>query len=172
MTGRYCFHRCLSVNILTFQGGGYPIQVWMVGGTPSQVWPGGGYPIPGLAQGTPLDLRWGTPPDMGWGPPQTSDRVPPRHGMGYPLTWDGVPPRTGMGYPPRHGTGYPQIWDRYPPRTWDRVPPPPGPEMGYPQTDQHSEHLLHGGRYASCVHAGGLSCIQNCLHHMRHFQNQ
>ena len=41
-----------------------------------------------------------------------------------------------MGYPPRHGTGY---------------PPPP-------ETDQHSEHLLRAGRYASCVHAGGLSC--------------
>ena len=61
MTGRYCFHRCLSVNI---SGGGYPVQVWMVGGiphprsgqsggTPSQVWlGGGGYPIPGLG-GTP-----------------------------------------------------------------------------------------------------------------------
>ena len=23
---------------------------------------------------------------------------------------------------------------------------------------QHREYLLHGGRYASCVHAGGLSC--------------
>ena len=33
--------------------------------------------------------------------------------------------------------------------------------MGYPpcqETDQHSKHLLCGGRYASCVHAGGLSC--------------
>ena len=24
---------------------------------------------------------------------------------------------------------------------------------------QHREYLLHGGRYASCVHAGGLSCF-------------
>ena len=37
--------------------------------------------------------------------------------------------------------------------------------MGYPpQTDQHSEHLLRGGRYASCVHAGGLACSQKCLY--------
>ena len=34
---------------------------------------------------------------------------------------------------------------------------------GYPaggtQLGQHREYLLHGGRYASCVHAGGLSCL-------------
>ena len=36
---------------------------------------------------------------------------------------------------------------------------------GYPgrrggtQLGQHMEYLLHGGRYASCVHAGGLSCF-------------
>ena len=24
---------------------------------------------------------------------------------------------------------------------------------------QHREYLLHGGQYASCVHAGGLSCL-------------
>ena len=37
----------------------------------------------------------------------------------------------------------------------------PWPGLGYPpppKTEQQSEHLLHGGRYASCVHAGGLSC--------------
>ena len=26
---------------------------------------------------------------------------------------------------------------------------------------QHREYLLHGGWYASCVHAGGLSCLEN-----------
>ena len=36
---------------------------------------------------------------------------------------------------------------------------------GYPargrgtQVGQQKEYSLHGGRYASCVHAGGLSCI-------------
>ena len=34
----------------------------------------------------------------------------------------------------------------------DWVPPP------LARRQQHSEHLLHGGWYASCVHAGGLSC--------------
>ena len=28
---------------------------------------------------------------------------------------------------------------------------------------QHREYLLHGGRYASCVHAGGLSCFKKKL---------
>ena len=27
-----------------------------------------------------------------------------------------------------------------------------------------AKDLLHGGRYASCVHAGGLSCIHKFLH--------
>ena len=29
---------------------------------------------------------------------------------------------------------------------------------GGTQLGQHREYLLHGGRYASCVHAGGLFC--------------
>ena len=30
---------------------------------------------------------------------------------------------------------------------------------GGTQLGQHREYLLHGGRYASCVHVGGLSCL-------------
>ena len=30
---------------------------------------------------------------------------------------------------------------------------------GSAKIGQHREYLLHGGRYASCVHAGGLSCL-------------
>ena len=30
---------------------------------------------------------------------------------------------------------------------------------GSAKIEQHREYLLHGGRYASCVHAGGLSCF-------------
>ena len=64
-----------------------------------------------------------------------------RSGRGVPhLRYGrGVPPGPGMGDPPG------QTWDA---QTWDQVPPPP----------RHSEHLRRGGRYASCVHAGGLSC--------------
>ena len=44
------------------------------------------------------------------------------------------------------------------------VPWPGGYPGGYPgggtQLGQHREYLLHGGRYASCVHAGGLSCCE------------
>ena len=32
------------------------------------------------------------------------------------------------------------------------------PGRGGTQLGQHREYLLHGGRYTSCVHAGGLSC--------------
>ena len=62
-----------------------------------------------------------------------------------------------------------------------QVAPPPGqdgwyPAGGYPAggvpfrgggtwgtptvTRQHMEYMISGGRYASCVHAGGLSCIK------------
>ena len=40
--------------------------------------------------------------------------------------------------------------------TW--VPPRPGQVGGGTQLGQLKEYSLHGGRYASCVHAGGLSC--------------
>ena len=33
------------------------------------------------------------------------------------------------------------------------------PGQGGTQLGQHREYLLHGGRYASCVHVGGLSCF-------------
>ena len=68
-------------------------------------------------------------------------------GQGPPIqTWDGVPPFLGQGTP--------RTWDGVPPQTWDGVPLP-DLEQGTPH--QHSEHLLSGGQYASCVHAGGLS---------------
>ena len=112
----------------------------------------GGLPIPGLAEGVPR-----VPPDQVW--------------MGYP-------PRPGTGYPHGPGMGSPRTWNRVPSQTWDGVPSQPGtryplrPGMGYPSrpgigyppdlrwgTPPFSEHLLRGGRYASCVHAGGLSCL-------------
>ena len=120
--------------------GGYPSQVW--GGYPiprSQIWPGG-YPIPGLVGGYP---RY--PPNQVW--------------MGYPPeTWDGVTPWTWDGVTPSDlGWGTPTTWDRVPPQTWEGVSPP-DLGRGTPPDLGHSEHLLRGGRYASCVDAGGLSC--------------
>ena len=52
------------------------------------------------------------------------------------------------------------------PPSQDRTRVPPWLGLGYPspapppkkKTEQQSEHLLRGRQYASCVHAGGLSC--------------
>ena len=68
-------------------------------------------------------------------------------GRGTPSSWwwGGVPhPTDGGGGGPAPGT-----------------PPAGGPRPGYPppHQEQHSVYLLRGGRYASCVHAGGLSCF-------------
>ena len=101
-----------------------------VGGTPSGC-RGGGTPFPGLDGGYPL----------------------PRSGQG------GVPPsQAGRGYPlPR------SRWGGTPSQVWMVVPPSQvqggrGPSRGTPLLEQHSMYLLHRGRYASCVRAGGLSC--------------
>ena len=140
-----------SLFVSPHLGGGYPSQV---GGYPI---PGlaGGYPIPGLARGVPH-------PRSGWG----VSRVPLQPGLDGvpPWTWDGVPPRTWDGVPPGLCMGYPTDLG------WG-TPPRPGtplarPGMGYPPDltgvpPQHSEYLLCGGQYASCVHSGGLSCLLN-----------
>ena len=34
---------------------------------------------------------------------------------------------------------------------------------GSAKIGQQNEYSLHGGRYASCVHAGGLSCFHKLL---------
>ena len=117
-------------------GGGTPSQV-QVGGYPIPG-PGGGYPIqlmdggypiPGPVGGTLSQVQVGVPhPADGWGSPQPSSQW---GGALYPLSkigWD-TPIQDWMGYPP--------------PRQ---------------ETDQQSEHMLRSGRYASCVHTGGLSC--------------
>ena len=66
---------------------------------------------------------------------------------GYPAWGEGVP---CWGYP---AGGFP-----------GRVSPQPGQNRGGtllgggPQLGQQKEYSLHDGQYASCVHAGGLSC--------------
>ena len=120
-----------------------PSQLW-TGGYPSQFWMGG-TPFPALDRGVPL--------------PRSGRGVPPP-GMGYPpLSRPGMgvtppPPqsRSRKGGTPRSrpGKGYP--------------PPPPHPRRGQVQGQgvplpEHCVYLLRIGRYASCVHAGGLSCI-------------
>ena len=50
-------------------------------------------------------------------------------------------------------------------------PPRPGQEGGGTQLGQQKEYSLNGGRYASCVHAGGLFVLKKlfyffvCVHH-------
>ena len=94
-----------------------------------------------------------------WGYPARSSQGVPWPG-GYP-GWGGTlaggVPWLG-GYPGQGGTlagGYP---------CWGGTLAGGVPWLGgYPggggtQLGQHREYLLHGGQYASCVHAGGLSC--------------
>ena len=105
-------------------------------------WGGGG----GVALLHPIILplvlcpfRGGTPQArsmVGWGTHQPSqDGCTPGWGGGVPsiLEWGNLP-HLGWGIPPP-GMGY----------------PPPPPPLG------QQRELQRGGRYASCVHAGGLS---------------
>ena len=151
-------------------GGGTPSQVWVGGGTPSQVWVGGypipglgegGYPIPGLGGGYPI-------PGLGGGVPHPRSE------------WGGTPSQVWVGGYPILGLGErgtpSQVWMvggvTPPPLArsgWGNPPPPPPWLMGYiPTPHQHSEHLLCSGRYASCVHEGGLSCSLSCYWKMCH----
>ena len=146
-------------------GGGYPARSSQ-GGVP---WPGGTLPG-GTRSGTPPSRKGqdGGYPGRGGYPGQVP---PPRPGQdggvpwpgGYPAgggTRSGTPPQPGQdgGYPGRGGTLV-----RYP-------PPARSGWGGYPaggggtQVGQQKEYSLHGGRYASCVHAGGLSCFIVILH--------
>ena len=90
--------------------------------------------------GYPSPRRWGGGQGTPWG---TSSLR--QYRMGYsPPGHDGLP------LPPH------QDWMGTPPQVrirWDiTLQPPPQPQ------EQQGEYLLRGGRYASCVHAGGLSC--------------
>ena len=162
---------------------GYPIPGLMVGGgVPYPRSDGGGYPIPGLMVGwsTPSQVWWwglGVPnPRSGyWGVPHLrSDGggypIPGLDGGGYPipgLMVGGTPSQVWMVRVPRVSPS--EVWfvgvPGEPPPWLDGVPPtmtgwgtPSMIGWGSPPPHQHSEHLLHGGRHASCVHAGGLSC--------------
>ena len=127
-------------------GGGYPHLTDRVG-----------YPLPRSGQGVP----WCTPSQQdGVTPPrpgQDEEYPLPRYGQG------GTPSQVRMGgyprvcpvsrmSPPIRRMGYPQL-SRSQVMT-----------RGYPQLEQLGMYLLCGGRYVSCVHAGGLSCCKVCEH--------
>ena len=98
----------------------------------------------------------GVPPSRQW-------RVPhPANGGGYPHPADrGLPPSARQGVPPSSQVGRQAVplsgrW---------RISPSSRRKVGYTiltwlEMEQHSEYLLRGGRYISCVHAGGLSCLK------------
>ena len=99
----------------------------------------------------------------------TEVRVPPPPGC-LMAFWEMLQSIMGYGYPPLGGGTEVRV---PPPRGGDRGlgNPPPGGGYRDPGTPpgggvgtrvgQQKEYSLHGGRYASCVHAGGLSCLVN-----------
>ena len=134
--------------------GGYPYPIMLcnisqnamgqtLGGVPCQVQPGRyptrGYPARGTLPGGTLlggyPVRYPLA-RSGWGVPCPGGTLPGGTLSGGTLPWSGTPPsqvRMG-GTLPRSGRG------------------------GGTQVGQQKEYSIHGGRYASCVHAGGLSC--------------
>ena len=123
------------------------------GGTPSQVreeW----YPISGLRWvGTPARSGWGYPiSGLRWGYPDQVWMVGeypipclggyPISGLGrgVPHVWGGIP-SWGRGCPMSRGVSH--VWGV--PHVWWGGTPSPGPTHC---TEQHSKHLLHGGRCA------------------------
>ena len=175
-----------SLSIHTSMGGGgrYPHPADRVGlpppspteGYPHPSWPGGNpsfpmerYVIQSWTEGMPILLT-------GRYPHQVDGHIP-----GYPVQdrmgvpsieiWDRVTPcpDLGMGIPPsRPAKGYlhPDLGRRYPPsrpgmgitpiQTWEGVPP--AVHVRFQDGGIPNQNLLCGRRYASCVHAGGLSC--------------
>ena len=138
-------------------GGGYPSQVWMVGVPrvpPGQIWIVGGYP--------------GYPPSQVWmvGVPQVTPSLARSGWWGVP--WPGL---DGGGTLARSGW-----WGRYPSQVWmvggtlSNPPPQPGlvggvrvPRVPPSRQSSMASTCYPGGRYASCVHAGGLSCLKMIL---------
>ena len=153
---------CPSINLSVHRGGyPYPIMLCNISQNAMRQWggvpgpPRGGtrvrYP-PGGVPGPPV----GGVPGSGTPPGDTRVRYPPRGGI-----WVRYPPGgTRVRYPPG-GTRV-----RYPPGGYPGQVPPGGggypgqvpPPGGGTRVGQQKEYSLHGGRYASCVHAGGLSC--------------
>ena len=131
MTGRYCFHRCLSVNI---SGGGPGLGFW--GGVPGLRFLGGGTWSQIFGGGTWSQIFWGggTWSQIFGG------------GTWSQIFWGGYPVLVkGKIFDSRFGLIHVQTGKK---KFLLRDPPAIARKLLW----------LHGGRYASCVHAGGLSC--------------
>ena len=135
--------------------GGYPYPIMLcnitqnaMGQTP------GGYPYPIMLCNISQNAMGQTP---------RGGTLPgPAGGGGYPArsSWGGYPARSSWGHTlPGEGGTLPGgtlpggiLLGGYPAGGWG-VPCLAGSQLG-----QQKEYSLHDGRYASCVHAGGLSC--------------
>ena len=156
-------------------GWGVPHSSWW-GYPHATSFPMGGNPHQDRMGVPPSTLDRTTPIRIGWGGVPPCNILPNRGGGVTPSALDGgTPINTGWDYPPSglDGVGYPILHDGgYPHPSHQGIPHPSergDPGMGYPncywmgappllpETEQQSEHLLVGWRYASCVHAGGLS---------------
>ena len=90
-----------------------------------------------------------------------------RRGVLHPLSMGRTPSTLDLGGGRREV--YPifpaiQVRGTLPPPCWQdgvlpRLGQGPGLGGGYPKLEQHRVHFLRSERYASCVHAGGLSCL-------------
>ena len=110
-----------------------------------------------------VHTQWGTYP--GWGGCTYPNGMVITLAREY-LLWLGVP-ILARGYLPWLGDTYPN-WGTYLKQRRATYPgwgylPQTGEEV--PGTEQYSKYLLYGVWYASCIHAGGLSC------YIRRFQS-
>ena len=136
-TKELCLTRVFITARIRRMTGGYIFSLSTLGGVPDPALDGG--------RGTQPSLGWGgTQSSLGWG--------------GYPIQpWMGGYPNLGWGVPhpmSRGGGGYPNLGRGVP------HPMSGGVTPGTTPPHRNSKHLLRlrGGRCASCVHAGGLSC--------------
>ena len=127
---------------------------WHVSVLPS-VCPQGAYPYPIML----CNISQNATGQTGGGYPARSSRGVPCWGVfcwrGYPA-W-GVP---CWGVPLRGVPCWGVPWSGTPPARSGQGGTLPG---GGNQVGQQKEYSIHGGQYASCIHAGGLSCLTKLL---------
>ena len=129
-------------------------HILLMGCTPSQVRAGAGYLQPadrGYPKVPPFQVSSQVGVGTVWYPRVPLVQVRSQVGMGEPhgtpCQHDGDTPSISMmAIPPPCQQGTPR-------------PLPRSGQVGCPQSEQHREYLLCGGRYPSCVHTGGLSCV-------------
>ena len=117
-----------------------------------------GYPSPGCAGTGPRFFPRSLVPDPFWGIPQSWPGGTPVLAGGGGISVLGYPqPGQDRGplQPGQDGVPHPSLVRMgYPSQNWGTLH---GQGPSPPSRQQQSEHLLCGGRYASCIHTEGLS---------------